>query len=206
VLNATKRNDDLVYQAKVSGLQKQAALERTAADKLLTDAQTAFSEQRALMKTQMDDRVEEIRIGMENGSITAANGMVKLTEILGDPAYGIDIKNTGLSIGGQLYQGLDKSFGPIFDLINRLQNELKAVGQLTGAVTTAAAATPGSATSPYDRIANLLDTGNSVANDIVDAVKALNIPAHTTTLTTAPLGLAAQKKPTPFEIFRMATR
>ncbi len=124
--------DEANYNAKVTALQQQATLERTAAEKQLQDAKDAYQTQRDLLQTQMDDRVSIIEQGMLNGTISASNGLAELTDVFKDPQFGLDLNASGLVIGGQFYSGLSDGLKPVFDLIARLQADMQAVGLLPG--------------------------------------------------------------------------
>ena len=127
-----KAVEDAKYNIQVAALTTQAQLERDAATKQLSDAQSAYQAQRDLLQQQLDQRVAMIQVGMANGTISAQVGMDQLVAVLGDPQYGIDMQNTGLALGGALYTGLQQSFKPIYDLITDLTNKMRQVGLLTG--------------------------------------------------------------------------
>jgi TP901 family phage tail tape measure protein len=213
VLSSQKRVDELTYQRQQAALEKQATLERAAlqaqadleraaADQQLSDAQTALTESRTLLKTQMDDRLYAIQTGMADGTIAAADGMVALVAALTDPQYGVDIETGGLVIGAQLYSGLSKSFGPIFDLIHELQAQLKAVGELAPAGTLTVK--PPATKQPPDVIERLLRDGNTISAAIRDAIN--SPPAGIVPGTNIPLVNAVGQPLTPLEIARAAAR
>lgn len=180
--------DDDLYQAKVLALQTQANLERDAATKQLQDAQNNYQDQRTLLQQQLDQRVADIQTGMLNGTIAAAAGMNMLTDVLSDPQYGIDMRNSGLVIGGQLYSGLSDGLKPVFDLIQRLIDDMKSAnllpstagdaGNLNGTLDPAIAAAlraagvgtasvPGGATGGgNDAISRYLSNNEAIVNEL----------------------------------------
>jgi hypothetical protein len=175
VLAAQQTVDEDLYQDKVAALQAQAQVERDAASKQLSDAQTAYQAQRDLLQQQLDDRVSAIQAGMLNGSIAAADGMAQLTAVLGDPRWGIDMKASGLVIGGQLYAGLQQGLQPVFDLVNSLIDLMKKAGLLkTGSATATVVASTTPKTSlgsTADAIARAITGGTSVSSDILSELQ-----------------------------------
>lgn len=128
--------NDALYQQTIDGLQQQATVEQTAAQKQLQDAQDAYQQQRDVLQASMDQRLSILETGMENGTITVQQGMADMTAVLDDPQYQLDVNNSAIAIGGQIYTGLSQGLQPAFDLLTKLQNDMKSLGVLPNQGTT----------------------------------------------------------------------
>lgn len=186
------------YQIQVSALTKTADAENTAADTQLTAAQTAYQNQQDALEDAMNQRLSALETGLENGNISAQDGMTQLDAILTDPQYGIDANASAYALGGQIYTGLNDGLTPVFDLLTQLQSDMAKAGQLASSVTStstpAGGGAPAISTSTNTAVPTLaglgLDPGQIktiITEPIVDALttqtKAIKDSATATSVT-----------------------
>lgn len=152
VLSAQRSLSDAEYQLQVFYLGKQATVERTAADLALASAQTAYSDQqnaamtaysaeRQLLQTQMDQQVAIIVKGLEDGSIATADGLTRIVGVW--EAFGVPLHDTAFSMGGQIYNGLAAGLLPVWDMLARYQAALIQAGQSKQSWQSAVGVVPG---------------------------------------------------------------
>jgi len=168
------------YNIQIAALQKTADAENQAAQDQLQAAQSAFQDQRDLLQTQMDQRLAILEKGMEDGTLSAQQGMDALNAILTDPNYALNANGAAFAIGGNIYTGLQAGLAPVFQLLTQLQTDLSKVGVKIGGGTipytspVVTTTTPAGATSqgsgPYIGTLTANDVKQQITDPIVDAL------------------------------------
>ncbi len=124
LLDAQRELQDMQFDEQERALEKQAGTERTAADQALAAKREQIETERALLKEQLELRLEAIRQSMEDGTITAEEGLVKLRDLFQSPQWRAEFADAGKLLGSTYNVAFNQAIKSSLKDAGRMQDSL----------------------------------------------------------------------------------